>query len=122
MKAAMETSKAMRMPSETGDWGTSTRFSLTWSDGSAVLNHWTEACCEACAVGFHTAPSWKPADHMIAIEESACSSEPSRPTARPRKSRLVRVRGSVRGRVSVSVRVRVRVRVSGGVSVRVSYI
>ena len=54
--------EAMRMPSETGDCGTSTRFSLTWSEGSAVLNHWTEACCAACAVGFHTAPSWKPAD------------------------------------------------------------
>ena len=107
------------MPSETGDCGTSTRFSLTWSEGSAVLNHCTEACCEACAVGFHTAPSWKPADHMIAIEESACSSEPSRPTARPRKSRLVRVRARVRARVRVSGGVRVRV--SGGVRVRVSY-
>ena len=30
-------------------------------------------CCEACAVGFHTAPSWKPADHMMAIDERACS-------------------------------------------------
>ena len=33
------------------------------------MNHCTEACCEACAVGFHTAPSWKPADHMIAMED-----------------------------------------------------
>ena len=31
------------LPSDTGDCGTSTRFSLTPSDGSAELNHWTEA-------------------------------------------------------------------------------